>query len=185
MHSHCSVSLDGWNPMQLGPKPVSGDHLLWLSWPGRGQLIIENPHHSDKQKHCVKWQTMDSILVVVAWSMQCMGAGFWPSKNHLGEAFGPQERQRTRMANTSLGYRAFLVEVKGDWALLADVFRFPSCRSKDGCCWLCNVKPSTLHDFSLPQLLGARLRTDSAIGKSCPESWRRDSRCLHYSAAQG
>ena len=150
-HQCTAIALSVW----MDGTPCNWDRsqsleTICFGFPGLGgaNSSLRIPITVINKKHCVKWQTMDSILAVVAWSMQCMGAGFWPSKNHLGEAFGPQERQRTRMANTSLGYRAFLVEVKGDWALLADVFRFPSWRSKDGCCWLCNVKPSTLHDFS-------------------------------------
>ena len=150
-HQCTAIALSVW----MDGTPCNWDRsqsleTICFGFPGLGgaNSSLRIPITVINKKHGVKWQTMHSILAVVAWSMQCMGAGFWPSKNHLGDAFGPQERQRTRMANTSLGYRAFLVEVKGDWALLADVFRFPSWRSKDGCCWLCNVKPSTLHDFS-------------------------------------
>lgn len=97
------------------------------------------------KEFCVKRETMDAILSIFQWSCEQMACGMFPNTNHLGEPF--QDQYRKKRGNQSMGYKAFLCEVKADWALLTEVFRFPAWNLKVGCCWKCDVTPETMRNF--------------------------------------
>ena len=44
--------------------------------------------------------------------------------------------------------KALVAEVRGDWKMMADVFRCPRHNSSYGCCWACTVVPSGIADFT-------------------------------------
>ena len=80
--------------------------------------------------------TWDDILLVVTWSLRYCAAGFWPLTRHDGSAWHG-DGKRYAKAGTSLNIRACLVEVRGDWKMMAETFHFPSWNQKRGCCWRC------------------------------------------------
>jgi hypothetical protein len=55
-----------------------------------------------------------------------------------------------------------LVEVRGDWKMMGDIFRFPRHNTTSGICWRCKTTPATMREF------------DSAA------SWRRDDMKLSH-----
>jgi hypothetical protein len=54
------------------------------------------------------------------------------------------------------------VEVRGDWKMMGDIFRFPRHNTKSGICWRCKTTPANMREF------------DSAA------SWRRDDMKLSH-----
>ena len=82
--------------------------------------------------------TMDDLMVVLAWSLRHLAAGIWPSSRHDGSALDGKRLKK----KGALGLRGALVEVRGDWLFFADVFKFPRHNSKAGCCWRCHTTPS-------------------------------------------
>ena len=52
-----------------------------------------------------------------------------------------------RSKKSSALFPAFLVEVRGDWAMRKEVFSFPGWGDKKGCCHLCTCKPEELRNF--------------------------------------
>ena len=61
----------------------------------------------------------------------------------------------------------FLVEVRGDWKMMADIFRMPRQNTGYGICWHCNCKLEAVRQFSLDA------------------SWRRpENRLTHYGFVQ-
>lgn len=85
--------------------------------------------------------TFDDIMAVIAWSLRCLAAGVKPSARHDGSAWRQSGRKR-KMAHGKLPLRAALVEVRGDWVMFAEVFKFPHFDLKTGCCWLCHTTPA-------------------------------------------
>jgi hypothetical protein len=85
--------------------------------------------------------TMDSILDIFAWSMQCFVTGVFPSKRHDGQPFSKQENWRAKMAGKPLGVCGVLVQIRGDWAFYKSTFNLPSW-SSELMCWLCGATKS-------------------------------------------
>ena len=86
--------------------------------------------------------TWDDIMEVLAWSFQCNAAGIMPKERHDGSAWLPSDSHRSKMAKNSIGLRAALVEVRGDWTMFAEAFRFPQHNLKAGICWKCTCTPA-------------------------------------------
>lgn len=97
--------------------------------------------------YCIKYETVDAILSVVQWSLECLAAGIFPTKRHTGDEFAAEDKFRRTQAGKPLGCHGFLCEVKADWALLTEVFRFPAWNLGVGCCWRCSVTPLTMREF--------------------------------------
>ena len=88
-------------------------------------------------------QTWDDILEVIAWSFQHAAAGTKPAARHDDTAFlkSDWKRKKDYEKNSKLLVRACLAEVRGDWKMFGETFKFPKWNTKKGCCWLCNITP--------------------------------------------
>ena len=89
---------------------------------------------SHKQLVAKSW---DSIMEVVAWSLQYAAAGCFPKSRHDGDAWLHSDKRRKSMAGNPLGARAALVEVRGDWKFFAECFHMPAWNETAGICWFC------------------------------------------------
>ena len=49
----------------------------------------------------------------------------------------------------SVQVSGFLVEVRGDWKMMADIFRMPRQNTGYGICWRCNCLPGDIRQFSM------------------------------------
>ena len=87
-------------------------------------------------------QTWDAIFEVVSWSFRCLMTKRWPAARHDGGAWAAGDTKRARRAGQELPLRAVLAEVRGDWKMYLETFRFPGWRSKAGMCFLCKCLPS-------------------------------------------
>lgn len=86
-------------------------------------------------------ESYDDIFTVVAWSMRALACGFYPSARHDGEVWRASDSYRASLQGKALGIAGVLAEVRGDWAMLKSVFRFPGWSEKAGVCFKCRCKP--------------------------------------------
>jgi hypothetical protein len=99
------------------------------------------------KKYVATQKTYDQILAVLAWSITWASCGQFPARRHDGSPFGKLDKLRIKKAGQTLGCSGFLSELRGDWKMLKETFAFPSWNEKAGCCFKCNVTPTTLRDF--------------------------------------
>ena len=94
-------------------------------------------------------ETFEAIVDVFCWSMRCLATGQRPTCRHDGAPFDDQDSKRRFSqigpGQGSLGARAVLAEIRGDWKWLQKLFRFPAYNKGTGFCWLCSCK---LQDLS-------------------------------------
>ena len=93
-------------------------------------------------------ETMHDICAIILWSLRHLALGVHPCCRHDGEPFGPEDRHRKSVAGTPLRLRAALVEIRGDWLMMKEVFNLPGWKEKTGCCWLCKATPDDFRDAS-------------------------------------
>jgi hypothetical protein len=87
-----------------------------------------------EDREVLKHHTFDDILEQVAKSFQILATGI-----HDNNPAVPK-----RFRGKPIGVNAVLAEVRGDWKMLKQVFRFPQHNEKDGCCWKCYATPETI-----------------------------------------
>ena len=78
-----------------------------------------------------------------------MANGYWPTRRHDGHVWTKGDIKRKKMQGKTLGYRAALCEVRGDWKFMKDVFCLPAWNEKSGCCWRCTCTPDGIRDVGL------------------------------------
>ena len=112
---------------------------------------------------CLGRHTLDAITSIFAWSMQILLVGRYPDTRHDGAAWKPTDKARAKLTG-AIGARAVLLQARGDWSWLKELFGFPSWASKQ-ICWLCEAghgdKPYT--DFGLSALWRRHRRTPQAF----------------------
>ena len=114
-----------------------------MSFPGQvGHLSnIRIPLTAIMKHHMLKRQTMDAILAVVAWSMQCAFSGIMPACRHDSSLWKQSDTKRAKLSSKPVGVQSILVETRADWQCLKLTFGFPGWKEKRGCCFRCNIKP--------------------------------------------
>ncbi len=95
-----------------------------------------------------KGETIDAITGIIAKSFAQLALGVHMGSRWDGEPWHPSDRARRKAAGESLGCKGLLVEVRGDWAMLKQTFRFPQWNEKAGCCIKCRATPATYKDTS-------------------------------------
>ena len=99
-------------------------------------------------KHwCIKGVTLSKMLGILSWSFIHLANCTWPSARHDGSFWHPGDKKRSTFNGKALPFTAFLLEVRGDWAMRKEVFQFPGWRDKQGCCHLCLCKPIEIRNF--------------------------------------
>ena len=93
--------------------------------------LIVLPH-----KQCSR-QTHMEIMSIMKWSLKALAVGRWPVVGPFGEEL--VGRQRRSMSGRDLGFRAALIQFKGDWKYFNEVVGLPRWKSKSGVCWRCKV----------------------------------------------
>jgi hypothetical protein len=116
-----------------------------LNLPGQGDkysnLRLPLTGLSRKQ---ISEHTFDDIMEVLVWSLRHCYAGTFPRCRHDGAAFSKSDQKRKKLYEKSdyqLGIRGTLVEVRGDWKMYQEIFKFPAWNMKVGCCWRCKATP--------------------------------------------
>ena len=96
---------------------------------------------------CIKGVTLSKMLGILSWSFIHLANCTWPSARHDGSFWHPGDKKRSTFNGKALPFTAFLLEVRGDWAMRKEVFQFPGWRDKQGCCHLCLCKPIEIRNF--------------------------------------
>ena len=97
---------------------------LWtISFPGLVQkehriCVTALPHN------CVLKSTQDDVLAVLAWSFKMLASGRMPTCRHDAEEWSVDDSWRKKQQGKEL-LPAALIEVKGDWKQMAQVFGVP------------------------------------------------------------
>ena len=89
--------------------------------------------------------TFYDIIDVLSWSLRHCYAGTLPRCRHDGAAFWKSDQKRKKLYENKdyeLGVRGTLVEVRGDWKMYKEIFKFPAWNQKVGCCWRCKATPA-------------------------------------------
>ena len=137
--------------------------------------------------------TWDDIMEVVAWSLNHAAANTRPNCRHDNTAWLATDTKRRKLAETSLvlGARAALVEVRGDWKMFGEVFRFPKHNTKAGCCWLCTCTPEQVdHVFTVfitfvPLISRLLLRRLEITIQQIPVAWIDPLEVREYGSGAG
>ena len=110
-----------------------------LAWNIVGQGNMRIPVTCLPKDFVMKHDTFDDILQVAAWSMRCLIFGIMPSVRHDGKPWLAGDAWRQKRQEKAIGIKAALAEVRGDWAMYKEVFRFPGWRAKPSkfICWNC------------------------------------------------
>lgn len=77
--------------------------------------------------------TLDAIFRIIAWSMNSLSVGRFPTTGPSGEVL---EGGGGLLAE---GWSGTCLQVRGDWAFYSSAFGLPHWRSDENCCWLCRA----------------------------------------------
>jgi hypothetical protein len=100
------------------------------------------------ERGCQGFHTIQEIMDVVAWSMQCLLDGVTPSCRHDGSAWTRQDRQH-RLPSGQAIPTACLLQIRGDWEWFEQCFRLRSV-SSDSFCWMCEATQRTTDQTNTP-----------------------------------
>ena len=98
-------------------------------------------------KHLCLDATLNFILELFGWCLQQMLMGTFPDRSHDGSAL--QDPCRVKLSGKSLGFRALLVDLKGDWEFFGNVLQLPRWDNKAGICFLCKATKEHLPSCDL------------------------------------
>ena len=128
-------------------------------WKGMRIPILALPHSSFGPN------TWNDIMEVLAYFFIHMWQGVHPESRHDKQPFLPSEKQRSKNAGKSLRYNACVVEIRGDWKMLAETFHLPRWNESGGVCWSCDCQ---LHEVVC--VCSARERGSChALERSCSQ----------------
>ena len=102
-------------------------------------------------------ETIEAVQQVIAWSLQSLGEGRYPSCRHDG---GSLDKARQNMAGRPMPARAALMQLRGDWDWNCKYFGAPQWNELAGMCWLCKAKPENWRGMS------AEDRKDQSLSKA-------------------
>ena len=85
--------------------------------------------------------TFDDLFEVITWSLLHCARGVSPVCRHDDKEFdiryGDRRKNDYRHPGEPIGVRAALCEVRGDWKMMSEVFKFPYHNESAGICWSC------------------------------------------------
>ena len=119
---------------------------------------------------CRGWCSIFALFRFFYWSLSCLVQGLYPTSGVQEEKFKPTS-ERAKKAGSQLGFRAFLSQVKGDWAEFAHTFGFVSWSSTHRPCLLCQTSKAEMYEFEKWSIVGAPhvLRDDASYEMECAE----------------
>ena len=94
-------------------------------------------------------ETFHDLMEIVLWSLRQLAVGTHPVRRHDNEDWHSDDINRQKNAGKPLRIKAALVEVRGDWLMMKEVFNLPAWNEKSGCCWLCAATPESKRNAGL------------------------------------
>ena len=85
--------------------------------------------------------TLNAIFGIIAWSMNSLSSGQFPTTGPSGELL---EGGGGLLAE---GWSGTCLQIRGDWAFYSSAFGLPHWRSDENCCWLCRASNNTPNLF--------------------------------------
>jgi len=123
-----------------------------VSFPGVSgeKSVVRIPFAVMMQKHCVSENTFDDLLTIFVWSLKFLALGTYPTARHDGQPWLLSDKVRSTSAGQALPVRGLLVEIRGDWKCMKEVFRLPGWQGNavSKCCWKCSADHTTRKDCS-------------------------------------
>ena len=128
-----------WFSLVANQMPTK-ESLLWI-WAGSPQHFLSGENG-----------TMNTFYMILAWSMDCLFSGLWPTRDHRGVAYHPGSKEY-RKANSQLagGFYCTLVGLCGDLDYFAKFLSMPHWGSHNPCGWCgcSSLESNHSHDFNL------------------------------------
>ena len=119
------------------------DSFMVMSWNGllaRGRTRTKRFVFTAIRKAEYTPQTLEAIFKILAWSVNTMMEGVWPSVNHNNvrtrhDCTAPlAERQSSSSSSSSsLFWRACLCQIRGGWQFFVEIFQFPPGTGQNEC----------------------------------------------------
>ncbi len=100
---------------------------------------------------CSGRHTFDQVLEVLCWSFRCIVMGHYPASRHDKSPWQPHDKCRVPLAGKPLGGHGGLLQFRGDWACIKQIFSFPGWQNKS-ICWRCAASkegPNAFTNFGL------------------------------------
>lgn len=122
--------------------------VFTLNFPGLTEKwsTLRIPLCAVTHKHVLKHHTYDDIFAVISWSYSHLFAGTHPVTRHDGSRWQSHDNSRKKPSGKPMVLKGLLAEMRGDWKMFKESFRFPQHNELQGCCWMCDVTPANFRD---------------------------------------
>lgn len=95
---------------------------------------------------CRGWCTIWAVFRFLEWSLSALARGVFPSSGVAGEAF-EADSERALRSGRPLGFKAAVVQIRGDWAEFAHSFGFAAWNSARFPCLLCDCDSASMYNI--------------------------------------
>ena len=87
---------------------------------------------------CRGWCTLDPMFRYIHWCIKALAKGRFPKKRHGQLAWAPTDEFRESLEGASMGFKAALLQIKGDWSEFARAMGFHDWKSRLRPCLFCD-----------------------------------------------
>ena len=94
---------------------------------------------------CRGWCTLRPTFEFVHWCISALAEGKFPESRHDQSAWGPADEFRESLQGKRMGFKAALLDIKGDWSEFAKSLGFQAWKSRLRPCLFCDC---TLEDLT-------------------------------------
>ena len=142
---------------------------------------------------CSGWCSLHPIWVFLRWSLEAMARGVYPDHRHDFEPWMDScDSNRSSLAGSPLGYKAVLLQIKGDWLEFSSSLGFMNWMSQRFPCIFCSSTKESLYNFTgfSPGCSAHIFITSGDYDHACQDcekvvslnedQWRRVCNKLHY-----
>jgi hypothetical protein len=111
--------------------------ISWSSVTARGATKHTHFIYAAINKSQIGEGTLEELWDYLAWSFNALTTGRLPDCDWKGRKIKGAGRVLAR------GWRASVINLRGDWEFFNQVLNFPMSTAKPHCCWLCSAGPDT------------------------------------------
>ena len=105
----------------------------WNSLIGTGGTMAKRFVATVMKKTDMVDDSMDVIARIMSWSFNVLLSGTTPSMDWEGQPLGGGGEELAG------GWRGSICQLRGDWAVYCELFKFPQWNSAERMCWLCKA----------------------------------------------
>jgi hypothetical protein len=138
---------------------------------GKRHLLFVLPHRQQCRCGCLGWCSLYAIYHWLVWCLSSLILGRYPSSRHDGKAWTPNDDlARAATAGTQFGFKAIVLQIRGDWAEFTHSMGFVPWNAVDHPCMFCDSSKdlmySLLRDCN-PLECAYGLRTNASYDRDC------------------